>query len=817
MKRIILLIPVFWSISLLAQNSTKLSVFSTSDSSAIADASVEIRFLNKKNKNLKTQSNQYGIVEFSVPENINFNLLVSKEGFKSFFTTVTTSQKEIIIFLNPLIFDAEEITVMATRSGILNTATQTNLTKKDIVNRDFAQDIPTILQTLPSTVSTSDAGAGIGYSGITIRGTDATRINVTINGVPLNDAESQGVYWVDLPDLSGGTENIQVQRGVGTSTNGAAAFGASINIKTDKFSETPFTKLSISAGSFNTSKQTLKIGTGKMKNNWYSEGRISWIQSEGFIDRASSNLKSFSFTTGHKTSKSLFQVLIFLGNEKTYQAWNGVPLVKFKNNVAETDSFISFLWYDSIHASQLKLSNSNTYNYYLYKNETDNYTQSHFQLIYNLKLNKNRYFNFVLHGTGGKGYYENYEYKTDLSQYIDTPAIWYGNKYYYSDLVRQRWLDNKFVGFVFSLNQTKSAIEQIIGGGFNIYKGKHFGNVIWYEFINMKNGAYRYYNNNSTKTDANMFWKMQYRYSKKLSFFTDLQLRNIYYNWFGPDVSGTEIQQNKTYWFFNPKAGLQYNISSKKLIYLTYGRASREPVRDDFINSSRRSLPKPEFLDNVELGFKEHINILDYSITAYYMRYKNQLALSGKINDVGSYTRTNIDNSYRAGIEFETRLDISPVIEWKTNLTFSQNKILEFKEFVDDWSNGGQTEKNWKNTDMVLSPNVVFFSQLLYKPFKNFNISLNTKYVGRQYLDNTQTQSRSIDPYRIEDLILLYNLKLKNVKNVNLGLMINNIGNYIYASNGYVFSGMINNSRKDFSFVYPQAGTNFIARMIIDF
>ncbi|NUM31394.1 MAG: TonB-dependent receptor [Bacteroidetes bacterium] len=817
MKRVLIFTPILFCIWANAQKSLKVLVLNSTDSLPIIEANVELRYLNQKHKNQSIKTDSYGVALFNINQNGQFNILVSKDGYKTYYLNFYSKVDEIKILLSPLFFDAEEVTVTATRSGISNTATNTVITKKEIAQRDFGQDIPLILNTMPSTVSTSDAGCGVGYSGISIRGTDATRINVTINGVPLNDAESQGVFWVDLPDFSGSTENIQVQRGVGTSTNGAAAFGAGINIKTDKFSETQFSKISFSAGSFNTFKQSIKIGTGKTKNNWYTECRLSQIKSDGYIDRASSNLQSFSFNTGHKTDKSLFQILFFTGKEKTYQAWNGVPLTKFNENQAETDSLISFLWYDSLHAAQLRNSKSQTYNYCSYPNETDNYSQSHLQIIYNLKLNKNSFLNFVLHGTAGKGYYENFEYNTNLSKYVDTPIIYNGNKYYSSDLIRQRWLDNKLAGFVFSFNRNRAVNENILGGGFNIYKGKHFGEIIWHEFMNLKNGSFKYYNNNSTKTDGNIYWKMQHKFSSKLTFFTDVQIRHVYYSWYGPDTSGIQKQQNKTYFFFNPKTGLQYQIHKNSLFYITYGRASREPVRDDFINTSRKSLPYQEFLNNIEAGFKKNIKKTSYSITAFYMGYVNQLALSGKINDVGSYSRINIEKSYRCGLELETSTEIAIKIEWKFNLTLSQNKAKQFTEYIDDWTNGGQVKNDMKNTTLALSPSIIMGSQLIYKPLNKMYVIFNTKYVGRQYLDNTQTLSRSISPFLLNDFIIQYDFKIKTIKNINVGLMINNIGNTMYAASGYNFSGIINNSRKDFSFVFPQAGTNFLARVILDF
>ncbi len=817
MQKLFTFLFILIGLNVLGQTNTTITVYNLTDSSKLEGANVEIDFLSQNLKKIKGITDANGSVSLNVSSSAAFNLLATKDGFKPVFTTIASLPSQLNIYLKPIVYDGEEVTVTATRTGILNTATFTQLSKKEIAIRNFGLDLPILLQGTPSSVTTSDAGAGIGYTGIRIRGIDPTRINVTINGVPLNDAESQGVFWVNMPDFSSGVENIQVQRGVGTSTNGAGAFGASINIKTDKFSEMPFAKVSASMGSFNTNRQSLKIGTGKLKNNWYAEGRMSWIRSDGFIDRAASNLNAWSFSTGHKTSKSLFQMIVFSGSEKTYQAWNGVPMAKYNNDSSEVDSLINYLWYDSTKATQLRNSNPLKYNYYTYKNEKDNYKQSHFQVVYNRSLRKNHTFNVVLHGTLGKGYYENFEHKTDLSAYLDTPVISYGNKYYQADLIRQRWLDNNFAGMVFSYITNGVRTDQTFGGAVNAYNGKNFGKVIWHEFMDMEKGPFKYYNNKSLKTDANVYWKVQHRFTKELSAFTDLQVRHIYYEWFGPNNAGINKQQNTSYLFFNPKAGLQYQPKSNQLMYITYGRGSHEPIRDDFVNSSTKSRPKPEFMNNVEAAFKSNYGDWKYSFTGYYMGYKNQLALSGKINDVGGYTRINIPKSYRAGLEMEGSVDIAPWINWSFNLTLSLNKIKKYTEYVDDWTNGGQVAYVWKKTDLALSPNRILGSQLTVKGTKNLTVLFITKYVGRQYLDNTQTNSRSLNPYLINDIIFQYTIPAKGFKNCNLAVMINNLGNQKYTSNGYSFSGMINNSRKDFNFVYPQAGTNVLVRVEMGF
>jgi len=813
MKFTLSLLVILLSIGAMAQTKCAITVLSLTDSSRMSRVKVEINFNAKNVKSMKAFTDSNGFLELNLPSSVAFDIMASKDGFKPLISNIANAPFQLVMYMKPLIYDGEEVTVTATRVGSISTTTFSQITKKDIAIRNYGQDLPILIQNTPSAVSTSDAGTGIGYTGIRIRGIDPTRINVSINGVPLNDAESQGVFWVNMPDFASGVENIQVQRGVGTSTNGAAAFGASINIKTDKFSEIPYAKLSLSQGSFNTSRQSLKFGTGKMNHNWYAEGRMSWIKSDGYIDRAKSDLQAWNVSLGHKTAKSLFQVIAFSGSEKTYQAWNGVPLVKYLNDTAGVDSLITNLYYDSSKAAHLQSGNQYKYNYYTYSNETDNYKQSHLQLVYNRILKHDRTFNVVLHGTLGKGFYENFEYNTALSNFMDTPVIHDGNKFYNSNLIQQRWLDNNFVGLVFSYNTVSVKTNQTFGGGANIYKGHHFGKVIWHEFMTGENQSFNYYDNRSIKTDENLYWKLEHRFSKKFSGYTDLQVRHVYYEWFGPNKTGVSEKQHTNFLFFNPKVGLQYQPDSRTLIYLSYSRGSHEPIRDDFINSSTNSRPKPEFMNNIEAAYKGNLKDWKYSVTGYYMGYINQLALSGKINDVGGYSRINIPNSYRLGLEFEVSLDINTWLNLNLNLAISQNKIKEFTEFVDDYTNGGQVTYKWKNTDMVLSPNKVLGSQFTVKATKNLNILLLTKFVARQYLDNTQTQSRSLDQYIVNDIAINYQPTIKGIKNLNLGLLVNNISNHIYSSNGYSYSGIVNFARKDFSFVYPQAGINFMAKI----
>jgi iron complex outermembrane receptor protein len=800
---------------------TKIKVRQLVDSLPINEVSVQIDYVKYGLNTVSGKTDLEGLVIMDLVGAEPFNLILFKDGYKPLISLVNSAPSELIVYLKYLVYDGEEVTVNATRISPSVASTYTLLTKKEIEWRNFGQDIPILLQNTPSAVTTSDAGAGIGYTGIRIRGIDPSRINVTVNGVPLNDAESQSVFWVNMPDFASGVQDIQVQRGVGTSSNGSGAFGASINIKTDKFNELPFAKVSQSFGSFNSYRTSVKVGTGKMLGNWYAEGRMSWIGSEGFVDRATSDLKAWNFAIGHKSKKSFFQAIVFSGNEKTYQAWNGVPLVKFLNDSSGVDSFINNLGYDSLKARELRVGDPSTYNYYTYKNETDNYEQSHLQLVYNRNLGKNLIFNLMAHGTLGKGYFENFEPKAALHQYMDTPVVHYGNSYRKANLIHQRWLDNSFYGMVFSLLYNTTKWNQTLGGAYNIYLGHHFGKVIWHEFINANNEPFNYYDNQSTKKDATIYYKAQYKWNKDLILFSDLQLRSVNYSWFGPSSLGIiylpPAQQGISYLFFNPKLGLNYQLKNHQLIYVNLGRASREPTREDFINTSISYLARPEFLNNIETGFKSSYKDLKYTITGYYMNYKDQLTLNGELNSVGSPVHINIPNSYRAGIEFEASLKIASWLNWSWNLALSRNKIKKFTEIVYDFYSYDRSEYQWENTDLALSPNRVIGSVFSVKAAKNLEILINTKSVGRQYLDNTQTLSRSLEPYVVNDLMVHYLIAMKASKVCNLSLMLANIGNANYASNGYTYSGIINNSRKDFSFVYPQAGTHFLARLEFTF
>ncbi|MEO6537451.1 MAG: TonB-dependent receptor plug domain-containing protein, partial [Ferruginibacter sp.] len=586
---------------------------------------------------------------------------------------------------NPTLSDTaylQPVEVNAVRASDKTPVAKTNLSKKIIEKNNIGQDLPFILNQTPSVVVNSDAGTGIGYTGIRVRGTDASRINVTLNGIPYNDAESQGTYFVDLPDISSSAGSIQVQRGVGTSTNGAGAFGGSINISTNDIIPTRSLEVNNSIGSYNFYKNTLKFNSGIMGKHFIFDGRLSSIRSNGYIDRAKSNLKSFYASTAYVDSKNSLRMNVFSGKEKTYQAWYGIDSATLSNN-------------RRFNSAGTEKSGEP------YRNETDNYTQTHYQLFYNHKFNTFWKASVATFLTKGKGYYEQYKTDKKLSSY-GLPDFNDGNTIIKTtDLIRRLWLDNDFYGSILSAQYQKNNTGVIIGGGWNKYDGKHYGEIIWAQQQAAIPKNYRWYNLTATKQEYSAFTKWTEQFCSNLQSFIDFQVRKVNYSING-FRDNPELRINKNYFFFNPKAGLTYS-KNKNRGFISYARAAKEPNRDDF-EAGVDQQPKAEILNDFEAGL-EHTNIKSsLGINLYYMLYKDQLVLTGKINDVGSYTRTNIAKSYRAGIELQGAAEFLDWLSASGNISFSRNKIKNFTEYIDDYDNGGQQTKFYSKPDIAFSP-----------------------------------------------------------------------------------------------------------------
>lgn len=697
------------------------------------------------------------------------------------FVSVAQAQQKFndTLYLQP-------VEVNAVRAGEKSPVAKTNLSKKEISKTNLGQDLPILLNQTPSAVVNSDAGAGVGYTGIRIRGTDGSRINVTLNGIPYNDAESQGSYFVDLPDFASSVNSIQVQRGVGTSSNGAGAFGASINLSTNEVNRKQYAEFNNSYGSFNTLKNTFQFGSGIFAKHFVVDGRLSRISSDGYIDRAKTNLKSFYFSTAYVNEKNSLRLNIFSGKEKTYQAWNGVP-----ENLLATDRT-----YNSLGTEKPGTP---------YDNQTDNYTQTHYQLFYNHQFNSYWKGNIAAFITRGKGYYEEYKGDATLADY-GLPNYTSGtNTITSTDLVRRLWLDNIFYGNIFSLQYHKSKTGLTIGGGWNSYDGKHYGEITWAKVQAAVPANYRWYNLTAHKKDYSVYTKWTQQLTGTLQSYVDLQLRNVDYTIYGFKNNPSLLIKNN-YNFLNPKAGITYNKNSWQL-YASYALAQHEPNRDDF-EAGQTQQPKPELLHDFEAGIEKEKKNYSFGINLYYMKYKDQLILTGKINDVGAYTRTNIPNSYRAGIELQGKYVFCKYMNVAANATFSSNKIKNFTEYLDDYDNGGQKSNFYASTDIAFSPNTIAGGSINITPVKNAAINFISKYAGRQYLDNTGKKSRSLNPYYTQDIRLSYLLEGKVLKATNIIVQLNNIFNKKYEPNGYSFSYIYGGSLTTENYYFPMATFN---------
>ena len=693
---------------------------------------------------------------------------------------------------------------------------KTNLDKKEISRQNLGQDLPFLLNQTPSVVVNSDAGNGVGYTGIHIRGTDATRINVTLNGIPYNDAESQGTYFVDLPDFASSVNRIQIQRGAGTSTNGAGAFGATINFTTNEVNKKAYVELNNSFGSFDTWKNTLKFGTGLLGNHFTTDVRLSKISSEGYVDRASTNLKSLYFSEAYLSDKNDLRFNIILGKEKTYQAWNGIPEAKLRNDPTALQEHyqnnIGYLYFTSADSSNLFNSSPRKYNYFTYPNQTDNYWQNHFQLFYTHRFSANLSFNVAGFLTPGKGYYEEYKVGQYYSDYgLNNPVV-NGDTVYTTDLIRRLWLRNKFYGSIFSLQDEFGKTHLIFGGALTKYDGKHFGEVTWSD--QPWNGAKRWYDLNAHKSDFNLYGKWQQDLTNAFQLFTDMQYRRVNYNLPGFEHNPT-LFVNNTYNFFNPKIGFTYHKRGLQA-YASYSVANKEPNRDDF-ETGKTEQPKPEHLNDWEAGIESRKSKTFLSANIYYMKYKDQLVLTGKINDVGNYTRTNIPNSYRLGIELQASEVLNQWLKASANLTLSKNKVLNFTEYIDDYDNGGQKQNDYHQSDISFSPSVVGAATITVTPIQKLNIDFLSKYVSRQYLDNTSNESRKLDSYFTEDVRMIYSFSKKWLKNVDLILQVNNLLDKKYEANGYTYSYYYNAQLITENFYFPMAGTNVMGGVNIRF
>ncbi|OQP59165.1 TonB-dependent receptor [Niastella vici] len=802
MKKMILgICYLLFTHCLTAQISGKIT--DAASSTPIASATVEL------SNGLSTLTNDKGVFEFKKVKPGNYTLHITSIGFQSADQPVA-SGNTIDIKLNRLNLFLQPVEIKATRADDKAPFTKNNLSKKEIEKLNLGQDLPFILNQTPSVVVNSDAGNGVGYTGIRIRGSDATRINVTLNGIPYNDAESQGTFFVDLPDFTSSVNSIQVQRGVGTSSNGAAAFGATINLSTNETNTTPYSEINNTYGSFNTWKNTVKAGSGLIADHFTIDARLSKVSSDGFIDRASSTLKSFYLSAAYLNKNTSIRMNVFSGNEKTYQAWNGIPEAKLRNNdsalLAHYYNNLGPLYYTQQDSLNLFKSDPRKYNYFTYGNQTDNYQQDHYQLFINHDLNGRLAVNTAFFLSRGKGYYEEYKPVRSYADYGLNDLVTGSDTIRSTDLVQQQWLDNYFYGQVFSIQYKDNTNQLIVGGGWNRYDGKHYGNVIWSAMGGIPNN-YRWYNKDAYKTDVNAYAKYQVKIADNLQAFVDLQYRRVLY-YIGGFKDNPALKLHNTWDFFNPKAGFVYAKNNYQ-IYASYSQGKKEPNRDDF-EAGINQQPKAEKLHDFELGVEEKNSDYSWGATLYYMQYKDQLVLSGKINDVGAYTRTNVPNSYRLGIELQGAIRFTQWLNAAGNITLSKNQIKNFTEYYDNYDSSAQKAIPHGNTDIAFSPAIIASGILNIIPCNNVEISLPAKYAGRQYLDNTSNKNRSLDPYYVQDARISYTLRKTLFKESTFIVQVNNVFNKKYEPNGYTYSYQYDGKVITENFYYPMAGTNFM-------
>jgi iron complex outermembrane receptor protein len=699
---------------------------------------------------------------------------------------------------------AEEVMVVATRAGRNSPVAHTDVSREEIEERNMGQDIPILLNLTPSMVTTSDAGNGIGYTGFRIRGTDMNRINVTVNGIPLNDSESHGVWWIDMPDFAASVDNVQIQRGVGTSANGGAAFGATMNFKTFPMNPEPWGEFNTAYGSFNTWRHSVSAGTGMLDDRFTLDMRLSKISSDGYIDRAFSDLSSFFVSGAWYGEKSLLKANVFSGKERTYQAWYGVPseLLGSRRTFNPAGMIVSS-------------DGDTTY----YDNETDNYQQDHYQLFYSRELGRRFVFNGALHYTYGRGYFEGYRQDEFLAAYRMNDVIIGGDTIRESDLVRQKWLDNDFYGFIWSLNYKYGKLEAYLGGGWNRYEGMHFGKVVWARFAGDSEINHEWYRNTGTKWDWNTYLKLNYRIGGKLNLFADLQYRSIEHNIRGIDDDGRDITQLHVYRFVNPKLGATWEINGRQRLAASVAVGNREPNRTNLVDADpAKPLPVHETLVDYEISYRFNLTKAVFDVNLFYMDYNNQLVLTGEINDVGAAIMNNVRDSYRQGIELVAGIFPVKKVRWDVNVSLSRNRIRNYTDYVDDWDNWpAQVITDLGETCLSFSPGLVGGSRLRYEPMEGLSISLLSKYVGKQFIDNSSSDSRVLDPYLVNDLQVQYRILPRFMKEISLNLMLNNFLNEQYETSAWVYRYYYGGEEYKMDGYFPQAGINFMAGLSLKF
>ncbi|HBI81201.1 MAG TPA: TonB-dependent receptor [Bacteroidales bacterium] len=768
-----------------------------------------------ENTFLGTYSGVNGYYQLSHVREGSYTLIASYLGFETIKVDLKVDKDmELNLVLKPSSQYLEAVVVSSTRASNRMPIAQTTLNREQLEQANTGGDTPYLLDMLPSVVVSSESGIGIGNTAFRIRGTDPTRINVTINGVPLNDAESQGVYWVDLPDFTASVDNVQVQRGVGTSTNGAAAFGATVNFQTSITPPEPFASIDLLGGSYNTWKTSARVGTGLTKNGFSMEGRFSQLHSDGYIERAKSDHRSMFVTAAWHGERSQLRANIIYGEEHTGITWEGTPDYMMNTN-------------RRYNPAGEYVDDQGVTRYY--DDQKDNYWQTHYHLIATHSFASNLTANVTLHLTDGRGYYEEYKPDRKLSKY-GLPAFTIGDTTIGStDFIQQKWMDNIFYGGIASVMYRSGNFDITLGGGWNRYDGDHFGKILWSKVNVGLPNKYEWYNNNGLKTDWNTFAKVTWQITDPVTVFADVQYRGIAYELNGIDSDLFPILQNHDWNFINPKTGATFRISSGHELYFSFAVAHREPARSDLKDAQKGSTdftPKPERLNDWELGYRLRLQNISVDLNYYYMHYKDQLVLTGELTDVGYARMANVPNSYRTGVELSLSALPFKWLKFEGNTTLSKNIIKNYTNYANltdnptDWNDlQSPVAEYMGNTTISFSPSVITNARLTVTPMPNMAISLVSKYVSRQYIDNTENEERSLDPYWVNNLVAEYRLNLKMNKRMFIQISVNNLFNNKYSANAWVYRTLFQSGDPEYVSMgyYPQAERHCLVRLGVEF
>ncbi len=758
-----------------------------------------------------TISDKTGSFEImSIPEG-SYKITVSFIGYEDHVLNISLQENTDLgkLVMTQRSYKGEEVTISVLKAGEKTPMAYTNISEQEIIARNFGQDIPFLLGSTPSLITSSDAGHGIGYTSMRIRGTDANRINVTINGVPLNDAESHSVFWVDLPELASSTEQIQIQRGVGTSTNGAAAFGATVNMQTKLLNKEAYANYDLSAGSFKTLRNSVSAGTGLIKEKFAVDMRVSDLRSDGYIDRSWTNLQSYYLSAGYYSKTSSLKFITFGGFEELYQSWGGVP-----SSMLETDRTYN----------EMGLYTDSSGVQHAYDKQVDHYDQVHYQLHYSKSFSKALHLNAALHYTTGNGYYEQYESGEDYAFYGMVAPIVGGDTLAQTDLVRRKWLDNNFYGAIASIKYDADRSTAILGGGWNRYYGLHFGKVIWAQYFGENSVGHQWYKGSGDKTDWNVYGKYYYYLNDQITTFIDMQVRGVTHIIEGTDANNRDVTQDHKFIFFNPKAGINYEPLAGHRAFFSFARANREPNRNNYTDALADRQPVQETLHDFEAGYSAAGEKMFAGLTLYFMDYQDQLVLTGQINEVGYPVMTNVKDSYRAGAEFEFAVKPIRQLDWNMNFTISRNQVMDFTNYIDNWSYWDdpaselyQVEEAIGKSTLAFSPSFITSNQLTYSPIEELKISLISKYLGKQYIDNTANEDFKLDPYFVNDLRISYSIYPDWAREITFSVLAANLLNELYETNAWLYRYYYGGDESFLDGYYPQAGTHVMFGVSLGF